>query len=109
MQSEHIKTLEQRIEVINEHKKHLNETITSQAKQLQTTYTRINNKTMNNQTTKQELIKLILSLDFQQYSAFKDNYSIKGSRELLQFIEDLRDEEEEQEIVSEILINISIE
>tara|TARA_R110000796_G_scaffold176197_1_gene293097 strand:- start:24 stop:290 length:267 start_codon:yes stop_codon:yes gene_type:complete len=35
MQSDHIKTLEQRIEVINEHKQHLNETITSQANQLQ--------------------------------------------------------------------------
>ena len=35
MQSEHIKTLEQRIKTINEHKQHLNETITSQANQLQ--------------------------------------------------------------------------
>tara|TARA_R110000803_G_scaffold175884_1_gene238423 strand:- start:52 stop:321 length:270 start_codon:yes stop_codon:yes gene_type:complete len=34
MQAEHINTLEQRIEVINEHKQHLNETITSQAKQI---------------------------------------------------------------------------
>ena len=31
MQSEHIKTLEQRIEVINEHKQHLNKTITKQS------------------------------------------------------------------------------
>ena len=31
MQSEHIKTLEQRIEVINKHKQHLNKTITEQA------------------------------------------------------------------------------
>ena len=41
MQSDHIKTLEQRIKVINEHKQHLNETISRQAEQLQTTYTRI--------------------------------------------------------------------
>tara|TARA_R110001632_G_scaffold208228_1_gene332567 strand:+ start:116 stop:385 length:270 start_codon:yes stop_codon:yes gene_type:complete len=34
MQSDHIKTLEQRIEVINEHKQHLNETISNQANQL---------------------------------------------------------------------------
>ena len=64
---------------------------------------------MNTQTTKEQLTALILSLDFQQYGAFKDNYNIKGSRELLQFIDDLRDEEEEQEIINEILINISIE
>ena len=31
MQSDHIKTLEQRIEVINEHKQHLNKTITEQS------------------------------------------------------------------------------
>ena len=41
MQSEHIKTLEERIEVISEHRQHLNETISSQAKQLQVAYTRI--------------------------------------------------------------------
>ena len=35
MQSEHIKLLEQRIKVINEHKQHLNETITSQAKTIE--------------------------------------------------------------------------
>tara|TARA_R110000823_G_scaffold307045_1_gene429608 strand:+ start:476 stop:730 length:255 start_codon:yes stop_codon:yes gene_type:complete len=35
MQSEHINTLEQQIKVINEHKKHLNKTITSQSNQLQ--------------------------------------------------------------------------
>tara|TARA_R110000822_G_scaffold32568_1_gene93258 strand:+ start:197 stop:457 length:261 start_codon:yes stop_codon:yes gene_type:complete len=35
MQSDHIKTLEERIEVINEHKQHLNETISSQAKQIE--------------------------------------------------------------------------
>ena len=35
MQSEHIKLLEQRIEVINEHKQHLNKTISNQAKQIE--------------------------------------------------------------------------
>jgi ElaB/YqjD/DUF883 family membrane-anchored ribosome-binding protein len=43
MQSEHIKTLEQRIEVINEHKQHLNETISNQANQLQEQAKRIDN------------------------------------------------------------------
>ena len=41
MQSDHIKTLEQRIEVINKHKQHLNDTISNQAEQLQVAYTRI--------------------------------------------------------------------
>ena len=41
MQSEHIKVLEERIEVIIEHRQHLNETISNQAKQLQVAYTRI--------------------------------------------------------------------
>lgn len=41
MQSEHIKLLEERIEVISEHRQHLNETISNQAEQLQTAYTRI--------------------------------------------------------------------
>jgi len=35
MQSDHIKTLEQRIEVINKHKQHLNKTITEQAKRIE--------------------------------------------------------------------------
>ena len=35
MQSEHIKLLEQRIEVLRKHKQHLNETITSQAKTIE--------------------------------------------------------------------------
>ena len=35
MQSEHIKVLEERIKVINEHKQHLNDTITSQAKTIE--------------------------------------------------------------------------
>ena len=35
MQSNHIKTLEERIKVISEHRKHLNETISNQAHQLE--------------------------------------------------------------------------
>ena len=35
MQSDHIKTLEQRIDVINEHKQHLNDTISNQAKTIE--------------------------------------------------------------------------
>jgi hypothetical protein len=35
MQSEHIKLLEERIEVLSKHKQHLNETITSQAKTIE--------------------------------------------------------------------------
>jgi hypothetical protein len=35
MQNEHIKVLEERIEVLNKHKQHLNETITSQAKRIE--------------------------------------------------------------------------
>ena len=55
-------------------------------------------------TTKQQLTNLILQLSFQDYAAFKDNYSIKGSRELLQFIEDL-DKETQQEVINEINFN----
>ena len=35
MQNEHIKVLEERIEVLNKHKQHLNDTITSQAKRIE--------------------------------------------------------------------------
>ena len=45
MQSEHIKMLEERIKVINEHKQHLNETITSQAKTIKLYLDNLNNKT----------------------------------------------------------------
>ena len=45
MQSEHIKLLEQRIEVLSKHKQHLNETITSQAKTIKIYLDNLNNKT----------------------------------------------------------------
>ena len=41
MQTNHIKLLNERIDNINEHRQHLNETISSQAEQLHTAYTRI--------------------------------------------------------------------
>tara|TARA_R110000782_G_scaffold221914_1_gene309028 strand:- start:40 stop:375 length:336 start_codon:yes stop_codon:yes gene_type:complete len=41
MQTNHIKLLEERIEVISEHRQHLNKTISRQAEQLQTANTRI--------------------------------------------------------------------
>ena len=41
MQTNHIKVMEERIEVISEHRQHLNETISNQAEQLQVAYTRI--------------------------------------------------------------------
>tara|TARA_R110001599_G_C11734001_1_gene607104 strand:+ start:274 stop:465 length:192 start_codon:yes stop_codon:yes gene_type:complete len=59
-------------------------------------------------TTKQQLINLILKLSFDDYGAFKDNYSIKGSRELLQFIEEL-DEATTEEVINEINFNTETE
>ena len=44
MQTEHIKTLEKRIEVLNKDKQHLNETITSQAKTIKLYIDNLNNK-----------------------------------------------------------------
>jgi hypothetical protein len=41
MQTKHINLLNERIDNINEHRQHLNETISRQAEQLQTAYTRI--------------------------------------------------------------------
>ena len=60
------------------------------------------------ETTKKQLISLILKLSFQDYAAFKDNYSIKGSRELLEFIEEL-DKETTEEVVNEINFNTETE
>jgi len=48
MQAEHINTLEQRIEVINEHKQHLNKTISNQAKQLQNELNKVKFININN-------------------------------------------------------------
>tara|TARA_R110000737_G_scaffold2239_2_gene6289 strand:+ start:279 stop:461 length:183 start_codon:yes stop_codon:yes gene_type:complete len=45
MQTDHIKVLEERIEVINEHRQHLNDTITSQAKTIEIYLNNLNNKT----------------------------------------------------------------
>tara|TARA_R110002167_G_scaffold224943_1_gene430312 strand:+ start:446 stop:637 length:192 start_codon:yes stop_codon:yes gene_type:complete len=59
-------------------------------------------------TTKQQLKNLILKLSFDDYGAFKDNYNIKGSRELLQFIEEL-DEATTEEVINEINFNTETE
>ena len=61
-----------------------------------------------NTTTKEELIKLILKLSYSDYIAFKSNYSITGSRELLKFIEDL-DKETQIEVINEIHLNTETE
>ena len=61
-----------------------------------------------NTTTKQQLTNLILKLSFDDYGAFKDNYNIKGSRELLQFIEEL-DKETTEEVINEIHFNTETE
>ena len=60
------------------------------------------------ETTKKQLISLILKLSFQDYAAFKDNYNIKGSRELLKFIEEL-DKETTEEVINEIHFNTGTE
>jgi len=60
MQSDHIKTLEQRIEVINKHKQHLNETITSQAEQLQN---ELNKNKFINKTNKELVNKIKIQED----------------------------------------------
>mgnify|MGYP003654343009 FL=1 len=61
-----------------------------------------------NTTTKEELIKLILKLSYSDYIAFKNNYSITGSRELLEFIEEL-DKETQEEVINEIHLNTETE
>ena len=53
---------------------------------------------------KKELTKLILKLSYSDYIHFKNNYSITGSRELLEFIEEL-DKETMEEVISEIHFN----
>jgi hypothetical protein len=44
MQSDHIKLLNERIEVLSKHKQHLNETITSQAKTIEIYLNNLNSK-----------------------------------------------------------------
>ena len=57
---------------------------------------------------KKELTDLILKLSYHDYIHFKNNYSITGSRELLEFIEDL-DKETIEEVINEIHFNTEIE
>jgi len=53
----------------------------------------------------QELIDMILDLSMHNYNRFLDNYSLKGNVDLLQFINDLEDVEDIQEVINEIHIN----
>ena len=57
MQSEHIKTLEQRIEVINEHKQHLNKTIENQSKMIETLSKKLNKQSFRQINTLKNSIK----------------------------------------------------
>ena len=57
MQSDHIKTLEKRIEVINEHKQHLNETIEKQSKMIETLSKKLNKQSFRQINTLKNSIK----------------------------------------------------
>ena len=57
MQAEHIKTLEQRINVINEHKQHLNETIEKQSKMIETLSKKLNKQSFRQINTLKNSIK----------------------------------------------------
>ena len=63
---------------------------------------------METETIKEQLINLILKLNSSDYMHFKSNYSIKGGRELLEFIEEL-DEETQGEVINEIYFNTETE
>jgi predicted class III extradiol MEMO1 family dioxygenase len=64
---------------------------------------------METETTKQQLINLILKLNSSDYMHFLSNYSIKDTgRELLEFIEEL-DEETQEEVINEIYLNTETE
>tara|TARA_R110002110_G_scaffold403452_2_gene621269 strand:+ start:325 stop:522 length:198 start_codon:yes stop_codon:yes gene_type:complete len=64
---------------------------------------------METETTKQQLINLILKLNSSDYMHFLSNYSIKDTgRELLAFIEEL-DEETQEEVINEVYLNTETE
>ena len=58
---------------------------------------------------RKELTDLILKLSYSDYIHFKNNYNIEGSRELLEFITELEDEDTISEVISEIHFNTEIE
>ena len=59
---------------------------------------------------KKELTELILRLSDLDYESFCMNYRIENTgRYILQFIEDLQDEEEVAEIINEIHFNAELE
>jgi len=61
---------------------------------------------------KKELTDLILALNYEDFTNFYDNYNVGEysskeikERQLLEFIEDLQDEDEIAEVISEIWLN----
>jgi hypothetical protein len=83
MQSNHIEVLEQRIEVINKHKQHLNQTISNQAHQLESKH-----KTIDLMTTRIELEKETTKLNADTIgklfaAAKKDKEVIKQFKQLI--------------------------
>tara|TARA_R110000764_G_scaffold22672_1_gene56204 strand:- start:84 stop:515 length:432 start_codon:yes stop_codon:yes gene_type:complete len=90
MQTEHIKVLEERIKVINEHRQHLNETISNQAHQLESQYKRIEfiNKTNNDLIVHLEVIREQKKIDDDTIgklfaTAKKDKEVIKQFKQLI--------------------------
>ena len=90
MQTNHIKVMEERIEVINEHRQHLNETISNQAHQLESQYKRIEfiNKTNNDLIVHLEVIREQKKIDDDTIgklfaTAKKDKEVIKQFKQLI--------------------------
>ena len=90
MQTEHIKVLEQQIKVISEHRQHLNKTISSQAKQLESQFKRIEfiNKTNDDLIVHIEVIREQKKIDDDTIgklftAAKKDKEVIKQFKQLI--------------------------
>ena len=90
MQTNHIKVMEERIEVISEHRHHLNETISNQAHQLESQYKRIEfiNKTNNDLIVHLEVIREQKKIDDDTIgklfaTAKKDKEVIKQFKQLI--------------------------
>tara|TARA_R110002126_G_scaffold2784_2_gene15476 strand:+ start:93 stop:536 length:444 start_codon:yes stop_codon:yes gene_type:complete len=90
MQTNHIKLLEERIEVINKHKQHLNETISRQAHQLESQFKKIEfiNKTNDDLIVHLEVIREQKKIDNDTIgklfaAAKKDKEVIKQFKQLI--------------------------
>ena len=90
MQTNHIKVMEERIEVISQHRHHLNETISNQAHQLESQYKRIEfiNKTNNDLIVHLEVIREQKKIDDDTIgklfaTAKKDKEVIKQFKQLI--------------------------